>query len=138
MTKSIRVRVITPAEQVWDGTAVSVQYPGEDGLYGVLPGHAPMITPVVPGLLVLRDEAGETTEILVSAGFAKVGNNEVRLAVDSGEGLESIDFERAERAAERARERLRTAPSRDVDIARANFAMRRALARLSAKTRRRS
>ena len=135
MTKSIRVRVITPNEQVWEGTAVSVQYPGEDGLYGVLPGHAPMITPVAPGLLSVRNEAGETTEILVSAGFAKVGNDEVRLAVDSGEDLESIDFERAERAAERARERLRKAPSSDVDIARARYAMLRALARLSAKTR---
>jgi F-type H+-transporting ATPase subunit epsilon len=133
--KTIRVRVITPAQQVWDGTAVSVQYPGEDGLYGVLPGHAAMITPVAPGIVNLRDAAGHMTELVVAAGFAKVANNEVRLAVDSGEDLEKIDFARAEEAAQRARERLAKGPAADIDLARARYALQRALARLRAKGR---
>jgi len=135
MSKEIRVRVITPSQEVWDGTTASVRYPGEDGLYGVLPGHAAMITPVAPGLVYLRDDHNHTTELVVAAGFAKVADNEVHLAVDSGEDVEDIDFERAERAAQRARERLRKGTAVDIDVARARYALQRALARIRAKGR---
>ena len=131
MSKTLKVRIITPERQVFDGDAVSVQYPGEDGLYGVLPGHAPMVTTVDIGVLKVRDEAGNQSESLVTRGFCEVRDNEVHLAVDSAEDVAMIDVDRARQAAERARERLQDKVS-EVDLVRATYSLRRALMRLGA------
>ncbi|MFQ5506688.1 MAG: ATP synthase F1 subunit epsilon, partial [Planctomycetota bacterium] len=103
MAKTVRVRVITPHRQVLDEEAVSVQVPAEDGLFGVLAGHAPMISTVEAGILRIRREDSSQSEYIVTRGFAEVGRDQLRLAVDSGEPIDSIDLERAERAAERAK-----------------------------------
>jgi F-type H+-transporting ATPase subunit epsilon len=129
--KSLHVRVITPDAVVFDGEGTALRYPGEDGLYGILPNHAAMITTVETGTLIVRSGGGEQ-KLFVGRGFVEIKDNEVRFAVDSGESAEGIDVERARAAAERARERLRIRTD-EVDVERAEYALRRALLRLQTR-----
>ena len=136
MAGTLQVRVISPERIVYEGEATAVQYPGEDGLYGILPRHAPMITTVAAGVLVVTEPSGNKHRFFVADGFAQVvAGREVRFAVDSGEDEAEIDLERAKQAAERAKERMGKAQAEGFDLVRAEYAMRRALMRLRTKQR---
>lgn len=136
MAGTLQVRVITPERVVFQGEATQVKYPGEDGLYGILPRHAPMITTVAAGVLEITELDGKKHRFFVADGFAQVvGGKEVRFAVDSGEDEEEIDLGRAEEAAKRAKERMGNRQAEGFDLVRAEYAMRRAIMRLRVKKR---
>ncbi len=131
----LKVRIITPDRIAFEGEAGSLRYPAEDGLVGVLPGHAPMITTVETGILRMTLKSGGDFEMVVSRGFCEVRDDEVHLVVDSGETPDGIDVRRAEEALARARRRLKER-SPGLDLARAEYALRRALLRTKAGKRR--
>lgn len=130
----LSIRVIGPDRVIFEGSAASIQYPGGDGLYGILPSHAPMITTVEPGLLRIKDESGNEEMLALARGFVSISNNQIEFAVDAGELATEIDIDRAKSAAERARTRLEAGPSSsdERDLLRAQYALLRALARLRA------
>ena len=138
MPDTFTLRVITPESIAVDTAASSVRFPGLDGLMGVLPHHAPMVAALDAGALTWTEE-GVEKEMFVSGGFAEVRGDTVRVVTEASEPASAIDVERARRAAERARERLRRrgrggqGPSEkveEIDLLRAQAALRRALQRL--------
>ena len=132
---SLRLRIVTPEGVVTDAEVRSVVFPGEDGLFGVLPRHAPMVSLTESGILSARDLAGQEVEYVIHDGFAEVRDNVVTVLSRSCEKPEEIDLERAQQAAKRAMERLR-ADRTEIDFARAQIALRRALMREKAARRR--
>ena len=135
MTGELTLRVITPDHIVLDTTAASIQAPGVDGLLGILPRHAPMVASLDIGLLTFR-QGGKQEAIFVSGGFLEVRDNTVRVVSEAGERPEEIDEERAAAAEKRARERLergRSMTGGEIDLLRAELALRRASKRLRAK-----
>ncbi|PIE24400.1 MAG: ATP synthase F1 subunit epsilon [Planctomycetota bacterium] len=132
----LKLSIITPEKTVFSGTAKSLQYPGEDGLYGILPGHAAMITTVAPGPLYISGTSDGEMAFALMGGFAEVKDNEVRFVVDAAELKGDIDSERAKAAAERARERLKKQQSDKIDTLRADRALKRALVRLQMASKR--
>ena len=133
LSGKLTLRVITPERVVFEGNCASLQFPGEDGLFGVRPMHAAMITTVDAGVVTLKGEDGKEHRLFVSRGFAQVANDEIRMTVEAGEDEEEIDLERAKQAAERAKERLGKRQEPGFDLVRAEYAMRRALQRLRTK-----
>jgi F-type H+-transporting ATPase subunit epsilon len=131
VTGELTLRVITPDRIAVDVTADSVVFPAADGLMGVLPRHAPMVAALDAGALTYRSEGREQV-LFVSGGFAEVRANTVRFVTQAGERAEEIDVERAREAERRARERLELARAGrpDVELVRAEAALRRALLRL--------
>jgi F-type H+-transporting ATPase subunit epsilon len=126
----LHLEVVTPARVVLEKDVDSVVAPGSEGEFGVLPGHVSFLSGMVPG--ELRYTAGSEKEVLsVTAGFAEVFKNKVSILVDAAERVTEIDAERARKAMERAKERLsRDRSDKEIDFARAEAALRRALARL--------
>lgn len=126
----LHLEVVTPARVVLQKDVDSVVAPGSEGEFGVLPGHVSFLSGIVPG--ELRYTAGSEKEALaVTAGFAEVFKNKVSILVDAAERAPEIDVERAKKAMERAKERLsRDRSDREIDFARAEAALRRAVARL--------
>jgi len=106
MADSLTLRVITPEAIVVDTTASTVKFPGLDGLMGVLPRHAPMVAALDAGHLSWTED-GVARNMFISGGFAEVRDNTVRIVTEASEPASEIDVDRAERSAERARERLR-------------------------------
>lgn len=107
-----------------------VTAPGVMGIFVVLPGHAPLLSILEIGpLTALRPDGGKVL-FAVNGGFAQVLDDHVLVLAKTAESESDIDVERAERARNRAEERIKK-PSESIDIARAEIALKRALTRLS-------
>ncbi|MGI9952094.1 F0F1 ATP synthase subunit epsilon [Moorellaceae bacterium AZ2] len=124
------LEVITPERVLLSTEASSLVAPGVLGYLGILPGHAPMVTLLVPGVITYR-EGGQEKRLAVSGGLLEVVDDRVVILADTAEKAEEIDVERARRAKERAERRLKERPP-GVDLVRAESALKRALARLKA------
>ena len=123
----------TPARMLVSAEADEVVAPGVEGYFGVLPGHAAMLTTLKPGEVTYR--SGQTEHHLaVLGGFAEVRAERVIILAENAERPEEIDRERAERARQRAEMRLQgRSPDgmvEEIDFARALEALARALTRL--------
>ena len=108
--------------------------PGMAGELAVLPRHAPLLTSLRPGEIMVRNE-GEESYIAVGGGFMEVMPGKVTILADTAERAEEIDEQRAEEALRRARERVDT--SSVMDLERELASMRRSQARLRVARRRR-
>ena len=127
---------IVTAEQVVHSDEVDLLVvPGVEGEMAILPSHAPLMTMLQPGELIVRKD-GVDSSIFVSGGFFELMNDKVTILADSAERAEEIDLTRAEEAKKRAEEmkELRTTVP-DFDLARAEAALRRSLMRLKAAER---
>lgn len=82
----MRVTVISPEAAVFDGEADAVVAPAHDGEVGILPDHAPMMTTLGRGDLVIR--TGTTSRrFSVQGGFLQVVKNRVRVLAESVQGV---------------------------------------------------
>ncbi len=130
-TPTVITRVLTGSDrQFYTGPATNLTMPALDGEYGVQPGHEPVVTALRPGTVRFQTD-GTPHEVVVSDGFAEIMPDYCILLVSSAERPDEIDRARAERAKERAEERLRQKQSiREYHLSKA--ALARAMARLKA------
>jgi F-type H+-transporting ATPase subunit epsilon len=124
----LTLEVATPARLVVAETVDEVVVPGSQGYFGVLPGHAPLLATLGIGELTYRKGTNQF-HLALTGGFAEVRNDKVIVLAENAEGPDEIDRERAQRAKERAEHRL-SGREGDVDFARAQAALARALIRL--------
>jgi F-type H+-transporting ATPase subunit epsilon len=87
MAAGYPVRIITPEDVYLEAEAVSIIAPGFEGYFGVLRGHAPLVTPLVRGHLYVRLVGGAERRFDVEGGFLEVSPNGVLILVERiGEG----------------------------------------------------
>lgn len=113
--------------------------PGSEGVLGILPRHAPLMTTLKAGELLFRRGSDEES-FAISGGFLEVRRDHVTVLADQAEAADEIDVARAEAARVRAEERVRRAREQgvsDIDLARAGAALQRSLIRLRVAERRR-
>ena len=131
---ALALELATPTRLVVSAEADEVVVPGVEGYFGVLPGHAAFLTTLGSGELTYS-ERGHQRPLAVSGGFAEVRNDKVIILADTAERPEEIDRTRAERARQRAEQRLAGRAQGDIDFARAAAALARAVARLQVAAR---
>lgn len=125
---TLTLKVVSPVGILLETEAVSVQFPGEDGSFGILPRHAAMTSLTESGLLRARTPQGEEIEYIIHDGFAQVRNDVVTVLTRSAEKPDEIDLERARAAVDRARGRMLETQA-EIDLLRAQMSLRRALMR---------
>jgi F-type H+-transporting ATPase subunit epsilon len=103
--------------------------PGREGVFEVLANHAPFVFALKPGAIQMRMPGGRDQFAAVGGGFLVVQEDRTTVLTRSAERAEEIDVGRAERARDRAEQRMRQKPA-DLDMARAQAALQRAMARL--------
>jgi F-type H+-transporting ATPase subunit epsilon len=135
MADRLKLELATPTRLVVSGEADEVVVPGVEGAFGVLPGHAPLLSLVGTGEVVYRT-GREEHYLAVSGGFAEVGPDHVTILAESAERPEEIDVARARSAGERAEQRLRAPVIDETDVDRALSSLARARARLQTAARR--
>ena len=135
MADRLRLEVATPTRLVVSGEADEVVVPGVEGSFGVLPGHAPLLSLVGTGEVMYRT-GREEHHLAVSGGFAEVGPDHVTILTETAERPEEIDLDRARAAHGRAEQRLRSTAVEETDVDRALSALARARARLQTAGRR--
>ena len=133
----IRCEVVTAERTVFEDNVDMVVAPGIEGQLGILPHHAPLMTSLTFGELVLHREGREDEYIAIGGGFMEVGPEHVTILADSAERAGEIDEARAEAARERAAETMAQKHREDVDFARAEAALRRSMLRLKVAKRKR-
>ncbi|MBF0177657.1 MAG: ATP synthase F1 subunit epsilon [Magnetococcales bacterium] len=103
--ETLQLEVVTPERLLLATEAKMVTIPGQDGLFGVMPGHTPFLSGVKAGLLVIGDiERGE--RYVVSRGFAQVHRNQVTVLVDQAVAEKDLSAKTATRDLEQARQAL--------------------------------
>jgi F-type H+-transporting ATPase subunit epsilon len=125
---SFLLRIITPDRVFYENEVEMVEFNTTEGEIGVLPGHIPLTVIVKPGILDITEPEGDKVAAL-HAGFAEILPDSVTILAEIIEWPEEIDGERAEAARERAEERLRSRTP-ETDVARAETALQRAIARI--------
>jgi F-type H+-transporting ATPase subunit epsilon len=129
------LEIITAERQVYSDQVDAVVAPGIEGQLGILPHHAPLMTVLQPGELLIR-KGGEEAFLAVTGGFMEVLGNKVTVLADAAERSEEIDEQRAQQAVERAQERIRNRDS-DQQLEEALRSLRRAQVRVGIARRRR-
>ncbi len=104
------------------------QIPLVNGYIGVLPEHAPLLGQMKAGMLTYK-QAGRTHYLAVGPGFVEVLPHQTKVLAETAEKAEEIDPARAEKARERAEQRLRN-PDQDTDVQRARASLDRAMSRI--------
>jgi F-type H+-transporting ATPase subunit epsilon len=132
---TLRLEIITAERQVFSDDVNTVVAPGVEGELGILPHHAPLITMLKPGELLIRKDS-EETYLFVSGGFLEVRPDKILILADACERAEEIDIERAEAAKRRAEKRLKTRTP-ELDVAQVQAALLRSLVRLRVAERKR-
>ena len=74
MADTMQFDLVSPERRVASLEATSVQIPGADGDMTAMPGHAPLITTLRPGILSVESTGGKQ-EYVVTGGFAEIGEN---------------------------------------------------------------
>lgn len=125
---SFLLRIITPDRIFYEKQVEMVEFNTTEGEIGVLPGHIPLTVIVKPGILAITESEEEKLAAL-HAGFAEILPERVTILAEVIEWPEEIDEQRAEAAKERAEQRLHSRTP-ETDIARAETALQRAVARI--------
>jgi F-type H+-transporting ATPase subunit epsilon len=135
----LRVQIVTAEREVFAEEAVDmVVAPGAEGVVGILPRHAPLLTTLQPG--VVRIKRGGTEEAMsVGGGFLQVARDQVLILADTAERANEVDEARAEEARRRARETLAEAviSGQRLQAEAARVALRREEARIQVARRHR-
>jgi F-type H+-transporting ATPase subunit epsilon len=128
----ITLRIVTP-DHSYEEAVDEVSLPGQEGDFGVLPGHTPFFAAIRTGQMWYRQ--GATKHLLaVSVGFAEVLPDRVTVLAQVAERAEDLDEARAEAGMTRAQEMMGAAP--DMDFERARVALLNTLKQLQAEARR--
>ena len=124
----IDLTIVTPERAVIHEQVDELQIPGAGGYFGVLPGHAPLFSELKVGEVSYR-QGDRWSFLAVAWGFVEVMPNQVRILAEIAERAHEIDLERAERARQRAEQRIAKGGD-DTDYNRAAIALERALIRI--------
>jgi len=87
---SLRFELVSPERLVFSGDVEQVDVPGAEGDFGVLAGHAPLVTTLRPGILTVHGAGGEQ-KIVILGGFAEVSAQGLTVLADVAEAVEGID-----------------------------------------------
>lgn len=128
--KQLNLEIITPSKVGFKGEIYSVTVPGTKGNFQVLYNHAPIISSLEIGKIILEEQEGSKVEYATSGGTIEVSNNKIIILAESFERADEIDEKRAEEARKRAEERLKKSKETEIDRIRAELALKRAINRL--------
>ena len=77
----MNISILTPDKEIFSGSITSVKVPGSAGQFQVLKNHAPIVSSLMAGNVVVVKEGGEKLNFSVKGGFIEVLNNNVSLLV---------------------------------------------------------
>ena len=129
---SFVVRIITPERVFYEGSAEMIEFNTVEGEIGVYKNHIPLTTVIAPGIVVIT-EGEEKRKAAVHAGFAEILGDKVTILAEVAEWPDEIDVDRAIAARDRAEKRL-TEKGENVDVARAEIALRKSLVRIGIRS----
>jgi F-type H+-transporting ATPase subunit epsilon len=110
MANTVHVDIVSAEQQLYSGLAEFVVLPGEAGELGILPGHAPLLTRIRPGVVRVK-VPNQTDEelVFVAGGLLEVHPNRVTVLADTAIRAHDLDEAKAQEALKQAEEARRDA-----------------------------
>jgi F-type H+-transporting ATPase subunit epsilon len=124
---NLQVNILTPDRIFWNESAEEIILPTNTGQMGVLTNHAPLMTALDIGVMLIRTKK-EWISLALMGGFALVKQNQITVLVNEAESSSTIDPAEAEKSYEDAQAKWAEASSQKQKVE-ANFALKRARAR---------
>ena len=106
MAAAVQFELVSPERLVLSAEVDMVVVPGADGDFGVLPGHAPLISNVRPGVISVYNNRVVEARVFVAGGFAEVSNSRLTVLTEDAVALDEIDRAGADARLVAAREAL--------------------------------
>ena len=131
MANTIRCDIVSAEAQIYSGEATLVVATGEIGELGIAPKHAPLITLLKPGKVVVTTPAGEHLDFAISGGMLEVQPEVVTVLADTAVRAQDID-EAAVRAAKEEAERILQGRGEAMEIVEAQKRLAEVSAQLAA------
>lgn len=131
MAEVFKLEIITPDKTFYQGDVQMVELTTTEGQIGVYARHIPMTAIIAPGVLKIH-EGSEVKRAALLSGFIQIMPEQVTVMAEVAEWPEEIDEKRAQEAKGRAEKRL-SAGGAELDTARAELALKRALVRLEVR-----
>ncbi|PPU77266.1 MULTISPECIES: F0F1 ATP synthase subunit epsilon [Xanthomonas] len=128
---TIRCDIVSAEKEIFHGEATLVVATGELGELGIAPKHAPLITRLKPGKVVVTTASGEQLDFAISGGILEVQPQVVTILVDTAVRAQDID-EAAVRKVKEEAERLLANRGNTVDVAQAQRQLAEATVQLQA------
>lgn len=132
---TFKLEIVTPDGLLYDGDATKIILRTTSGDVGILPNHIDYVAPLSIGVARVFTADGQRYAAC-AGGMVSVSENVVRVVASTFEWSEDIDIARAEKAKEKAQNRLDKTKRSDYDYALAEIKLKKSLARLSASERR--
>ncbi|TMM45782.1 F0F1 ATP synthase subunit epsilon [Colwellia ponticola] len=126
---TVHLNVVSAEESLFSGSIKSLQITGSEGELGILPGHAPLLTSLKPGMALITKQDGNEEVIYLSGGMLEVQPNNVTVLADVATRAADLDEQAALEAKQRAEANI-NAQGSDVDFAIAAAELARAVAQL--------
>jgi F-type H+-transporting ATPase subunit epsilon len=117
MADRVEFELVSPARLLISEAVEMVVVPGEEGDFGVLPGHAPVISQVRPGVIDIHGDGKVQSRIFVAGGFAEVTEQRCTVLAEEAVPVADIDSAEAEQRLAAAKAAQET-PDSDDDRAR--------------------
>lgn len=133
MAEKFLLQIITPDRIFYKGEVTFVEMTTTEGEIGVYKNHIPMTMLLSPGVLIIHED-NQKKEAALHTGFVEVLQDRVSVLAEIAEWPEEIDIHRAEEARIRAERRIQSGDP-NVNLLRADTALRKALVRLEIKKR---
>ncbi len=131
MTMTFDLNVVSAEGVLFSGRAETIQVTGTNGELGILAGHAPLLTGIVPGMVRLVKQHGKEEVIFVSGGTLEVQPGMVTVLADTAIRAEDLDLAKAQEAKRQAEELLSgSATDQDVDYVKVATQLADAIAQL--------
>lgn len=126
------IEIICPERVFYTGKASMVEFNTTEGRIGVYKNHVPITTVLSPGIVTIHEGENQLKTAALHSGFATILQDKVTLLAEIAEWPDEIDVERAKAAKERAERRL-SERDENIDVLRAEVALKKALIRLEVK-----
>ena len=131
MATTIRCDIVSAEAEIFTGEATMIVATGEMGELGIAPRHAPLITRLKPGKVVVTTPNGEQLDFAISGGILEVQPQVVTVLADTAIRAQDID-EAAVRTAKEEAERILANRGEPMEIAEAQTQLAEVMAQLQA------
>jgi F-type H+-transporting ATPase subunit epsilon len=131
MASTIRCDIVSAEAEIFHGEATLVVATGEIGELGIAPRHAPLITRLKPGKVVVTQENGEQLDFAISGGILEVQPQVVTILADTAVRAQDID-EASVRTAKEEAERILAGRGEAMEVAEAQAKLAEVTAQLQA------
>ena len=130
MAMTIHLDVVSAEETIFSGRVESLQVTGSEGELGILHGHAPLLTPLKPGMVNFVKQHGEEEMIYIAGGTLEVQPGTVTVLADVATRAEDLDEATALDAKRQAEEQMANASNADFNYAEAAIELSKAIAQI--------